>query len=50
MLQNTRVAAFTVSELLRQNQQGGKIPPTMIRLKMQFVFVFVDIAKFGHFW
>ena len=29
MLQNTRVTAFTVSELLRQNQQGSKItlPP-----------------------
>ena len=24
MLQNTRVTAFTVSELLRKNQQGGK--------------------------
>ena len=23
MLQSTRVAAFTVSELLRENQQGG---------------------------
>ena len=28
MLQNSRVAAFTVSELLRENQQGGKIIPT----------------------
>ena len=29
MLQNTRVMAFTVSELLRENQQGGKMitPP-----------------------
>ena len=25
MLQNARVTAFTVSELLRENQQGGKI-------------------------
>ena len=39
MLQNARVAAFTVSDLLRENQQGGggggKIttPPTQIRLK-----------------
>ena len=24
MLQNARVTAFTVSELLRENQQGGK--------------------------
>ena len=27
MLENTRVTAFTVSELLRENQQGGvKLP------------------------
>ena len=28
MLQNTRVSAFTVSEFLRENQQGGKITPS----------------------
>ena len=35
MLQNARVVAFTVSELLKENQQGGKInlPPTQIRVK-----------------
>ena len=39
MLQNSRVTAFTISELLRGNQQGGKIPPsstittTQIRVK-----------------
>ena len=34
MLQNTSVAAFTVSELLRENQQWGvKLPPTQIRVK-----------------
>ena len=27
MLQNTRVAAFLVSELLRENQQAVKLPP-----------------------
>ena len=27
ILQNARVTAFTVSELLRENQQGGKISP-----------------------
>ena len=41
MLQNARVTAFTVSELLRENQQGvgvggegewGGITPTQIRL------------------
>ena len=37
MLQNARVAAFTVSELLRENQQGGKInpsPPARLGLKI----------------
>ena len=33
MLQNARVTAFTVSELLRVNQGGGdKLPPTQIRV------------------
>ena len=27
MLQNASVTAFTISELLRENQQGGKINP-----------------------
>ena len=35
MLQNARVTAFTVSELLRENQQGGggelSPPPTQVR-------------------
>ena len=40
MLRNVRVTAFTVSELLRENQQGGegvKIAPlpTQIRVKLQ---------------
>ena len=26
MLENTRITAFTVSELLRENQQGSKLP------------------------
>ena len=36
MLQNARVTAFTVSELLRKNQQGGRggeLPPIQIRFK-----------------
>ena len=35
MLQNGRVTAFTVSELLRENQQGGKTigPPTRLGLR-----------------
>ena len=32
MLQNARVTAFTVSELLRVNQGGDKLPPTQIRV------------------
>ena len=32
-LQITRVTTFTVSELLWENQQGLKIPPTEIRVK-----------------
>ena len=39
MLQNTRVTACTVSDLLGENQQGGKIttppPPTQIRVKKE---------------
>ena len=41
MLQNSRVTAFTVFELLRENQLEGKItplPPTQIRV------------KFGNIW
>ena len=34
MLQNTRVTVFTISELLRENQQGLKSPPPpKIRVK-----------------
>ena len=33
MLQNDMVTAFAVSELLRENQQGGvKLPPAQIRV------------------
>ena len=32
MLRNARVTALTVSELLVENQQGGKITPTQIRV------------------
>ena len=34
MLQNARVAAITVSELLRENQQGSKITPPQPRLEL----------------
>ena len=33
MLQNSRVTAYNLSELLRENQQGVKLPPTQIRIK-----------------
>ena len=46
MLQTTRVSAFTVSELLRANQQG-KIPPPhthtpRLALRELFVLIFTD--------
>ena len=31
MLQNARVTAVTVSELLRENQHGVKLPPTQVK-------------------
>ena len=39
MLQNTRVTAFTVSELSRENQQGVKLARTQIRAKVRIVSV-----------
>ena len=33
MLQNARVTAFIVAELLRENQQRGKFTPSQIRVK-----------------
>ena len=35
MLQNTRVTAFTVFELLRENQLGGEGGGELIRVKLQ---------------
>ena len=35
MLQNARVTAFTISELLRENQQGeAKLPSTTARVNL----------------
>ena len=34
MLQNVKVKAFTVSELLRESQHGGKITPPPSRLEL----------------
>ena len=48
MLQNAKFTAFTVSELLWGNQQGGKItppPPTQTRVKKSFKSIDVDLAK-----
>ena len=33
MLQNASVTAFTVSELLRENKQGLKLPPLRLGLR-----------------
>ena len=35
MLQNARATAFTVSELLKENQQEGKTTPTPFRLGLK---------------
>ena len=38
MLQSAKVTAFTVSQLLRENQQGGRITspsPTQIRVNLK---------------
>ena len=34
MLQNASVTAFTVSELLRESQQGGKIIPSLTQIRV----------------
>ena len=42
MLQNTKVTAFAVSELLREHQQGVKLPhlpPTQIRVNGKLHFL-----------
>ena len=49
MLQNARVTVFTVSEILRENQQcsGGKTPPppplqhTQIRVKVDYILNYI---------
>ena len=53
MLQNARVTAFTVSELLRENQQRGKISPTQSRLTLHYngsnSFLFGNATKIHQF-
>ena len=49
MLQNTKVTAFTVSELLREDLTGGRgkiIPPTQIRAKLLCLLDSVTCAIF----
>ena len=62
MLQNARVTAFTVSDLLRENQQEGKIicththahTHTQIRVKLFITFPYVvlfinfDVVKISN--
>ena len=50
MPENSRVTAFTVSELLRENQQKVKLLPTQIRVKKEtlaqvFSCEFYEISK-----
>ena len=46
MLQDTRVTAFTVSELLRENQQGVELPPPQSRLGLKSMLI-LHFAKVG---
>ena len=52
MLQNYRVTAFTVFELLRKNQLGGKItlPLTQIRVNKLSAFLFCIGNPFKGMW
>ena len=50
MPENSRVTAFTVSELLRENQQKVKLLPSQIRVKREtlaqvFSCEFYEISK-----
>ena len=45
ILQNAKVTAFTISELLSENQQGVKLPPTQIRVKKLEYRVLVESTK-----
>ena len=52
MLQNAKVTAFTVFELLRENQQGEGVklpPPTQIRVKqIKFDNVIIQLLKYWY--
>ena len=58
MLQNSRVSAFTVSKLLRENQQGGKLPSRGVydrdlrheRVKKQTLMEKEEVFWFEHFY
>ena len=45
MLQNTKVAAFTVSELLRENQQGGGYPLSWLELTLKQAIMVIQVFK-----
>ena len=45
MLQNSRVTAYAVFELSRENQLGGKITPTQIRVKTKQWRFLVEIYQ-----
>ena len=49
MLQNARVAAFTVSELLRENQQGGR-GITLLPLRLGLAESLQDFKNKIKFW
>ena len=57
MLQNVRIVAFTVSELFRENQHGGRggvklLPPpphTQIRIKKHNQFESLVLASYCYY-
>ena len=47
MLQNARVTAFTISDLLRENQKGrGKMNPPSLTLGLRTIFVVYSFTVF----
>ena len=48
MLQNARITTFIISELLRENQQGGELsPPTQIRVNC---FFYINQQNYEKSW
>ena len=46
MLQNAKVTAFTISELLRENQQRSQITPTTTQISIKWQSSFIQYIQF----